>query len=84
MNFHRKQYESCPKEYMPPQPNSSEIASHLWYRTILSPKPGQILVQTEASSVCNTGLHAAHGDWPSKSSLPFIPCHEALGLGAVL
>jgi propanol-preferring alcohol dehydrogenase len=69
---------------MPPQSNSSEIASHLWYRTILSPQPGQILVQTEASRVCNIDLHAAHGDWPSKSSLPFIPCHEAIGLGAVL
>ena len=49
-----------------------------------SPEAGQILVKTEACGVCHTDLHAAHGDWPSKSSLPFIPCHEALGLGAVL
>jgi propanol-preferring alcohol dehydrogenase len=67
-----------------PQSNSSDIASNLWYGAILSPQPGQILVQTEAPFVCNTDLHVAHGDWPLKSSLPFIPCHEAIGLGAVL
>jgi propanol-preferring alcohol dehydrogenase len=44
-----------------------------------SPGPGQILVQTEACGVCHTDLHAAHGDWPIKPTLPFIPGHEAIG-----
>lgn len=41
---------------------------------------GQILVKTEACGVCHTDLHAAHGDWPLKPTLPFIPGHEAIGL----
>jgi len=41
---------------------------------------GQILVKTEACGVCHTDLHAAHGDWPVKPTLPFIPGHEAIGL----
>ena len=45
-----------------------------------SPGPGQILVKTEACGVCHTDLHAAHGDWPVKPTLPFIPGHEAIGL----
>src|SRR6202041_3783885 len=46
------------------------------------PTPGasQILVKTEACGVCHTDLHAAHGDWPVKPTLPFIPGHEAIGL----
>lgn len=42
--------------------------------------PGQILVKTEACGVCHTDLHAAHGDWPLKPALPFIPGHEGIGL----
>jgi propanol-preferring alcohol dehydrogenase len=49
-----------------------------------SPGPGQILVKTEACGVCHTDLHAAHGDWPVKPSLPFIPGHEAIGLVAAV
>src|SRR6204780_2185293 len=45
-----------------------------------SPAAGQILVKTEACGVCHTDLHAAHGDWPFKPTLPFIPGHEAVGL----
>jgi alcohol dehydrogenase, propanol-preferring len=45
-----------------------------------SPLAGQILVKTEACGVCHTDLHAAHGDWPVKPTLPFIPGHEAIGL----
>jgi len=45
-----------------------------------SPGTGQILVKTEACGVCHTDLHAAHGDWPVKPTLPFIPGHEAIGL----
>ena len=42
--------------------------------------PGQILVKTEACGVCHTDLHAAHGDWPVKPAVPFIPGHEGIGL----
>jgi alcohol dehydrogenase, propanol-preferring len=45
-----------------------------------SPEAGQVLVKTEACGVCHTDLHAAHGDWPLKPTLPFIPGHEAIGL----
>ncbi|MFX7883220.1 alcohol dehydrogenase catalytic domain-containing protein, partial [Acinetobacter baumannii] len=38
-----------------------------------TPGPGQILVKFEASGVCHTDLHAAHGDWPVKPTPPFIP-----------
>ncbi len=47
---------------------------------IPSPGAGQILIKTEACGVCHTDLHAAHGDWPVKPTLPFIPGHEAIGL----
>lgn len=47
--------------------------------TIPTPGPGQILVKTEACGVCHTDLHAAHGDWPVKPTLPFIPGHEGIG-----
>jgi propanol-preferring alcohol dehydrogenase len=46
---------------------------------IPSPGAGQILIKTEACGVCHTDLHAAHGDWPVKPTLPFIPGHEAIG-----
>ncbi|MCW6512141.1 zinc-dependent alcohol dehydrogenase [Lichenifustis flavocetrariae] len=46
---------------------------------IPTPSPGQILVKTEACGVCHTDLHAAHGDWPLKPTLPFIPGHEGIG-----
>jgi len=45
-----------------------------------SPGVGQILIKTKACGVCHTDLHAAHGDWPVKPTLPFIPGHEAIGL----
>lgn len=50
------------------------------------PSPGarQILVKTEACGVCGTDVHAAHGDWPVKPLLPFIPGHEAIGLVAAV
>jgi propanol-preferring alcohol dehydrogenase len=44
-----------------------------------SPGAGQILIKTEACGVCHTDLHAAHGDWPIKPKLPFIPGHEGIG-----
>jgi propanol-preferring alcohol dehydrogenase len=51
---------------------------------IATPGPGQILVKTEACGVCHTDVHAAHGDWPVKPTLPFIPGHEAIGLVAAV
>ena len=39
----------------------------------------QILVKIHACGVCHTDLHACHGDWPVKPSLPFIPGHEGVG-----
>ncbi len=29
--------------------------------------------------MCHTDLHAVHGDWPVKPTLPFIPGHEGVG-----
>jgi propanol-preferring alcohol dehydrogenase len=51
---------------------------------IPSPGTGQIVVKTEACGVCHTDLHAAHGDWPVKPTLPFIPGHEAIGVVAAI
>ena len=42
--------------------------------------PGQIRVKVEASGLCHTDIHAAHGDWPVKPSPPFIPGHEGVGI----
>jgi len=48
------------------------------------PKPepgaGEILVKIEASGLCHTDIHAAHGDWPVKPKLPLIPGHEGVGI----
>jgi propanol-preferring alcohol dehydrogenase len=49
-----------------------------------TPGPGQILVKTEACGVCHTDVHAAHGDWPLKPTVPFIPGHEGIGLVVAL
>ena len=43
-------------------------------------EPGQIRVKVEASGLCHTDIHAAHGDWPVKPTPPFIPGHEAVGI----
>jgi propanol-preferring alcohol dehydrogenase len=47
---------------------------------IPDPGPGQIVVKIEASGLCHTDIHAAHGDWPIKPNLPFIPGHEGVGI----
>ncbi|MET7699036.1 zinc-dependent alcohol dehydrogenase [Streptomyces sp. NPDC005485] len=44
------------------------------------PGPGQVRVRLEASGLCHTDIHAAHGDWPVRPSLPFVPGHEGVGL----
>ena len=42
-------------------------------------EPNQIRVKVEASGLCHTDIHAAHGDWPVKPSPPFVPGHEGVG-----
>jgi propanol-preferring alcohol dehydrogenase len=49
-------------------------------RPIPEPGPGQILVRIETSGVCHTDIHAAHGDWPVKPTLPLVPGHEGVGI----
>src|SRR6187402_1124631 len=44
------------------------------------PGEGQALVRIEASGLCHTDIHAAHGDWPVKPTLPFTPGHEGVGI----
>ena len=43
------------------------------------PEAGEVLVKLATSGVCHTDLHAAHGDWPVKPNLPFVPGHEGVG-----
>jgi len=40
---------------------------------------GKVLVKVIATGVCHTDLHAMHGDWPIKPTVPFIPGHEGVG-----
>lgn len=47
---------------------------------IPEPGPGQLLVRMEVSGLCHTDIHAAHGDWPVRPSLPFVPGHEGIGV----
>jgi len=47
---------------------------------IPEPGPGEIVVKIETSGLCHTDIHAAHGDWPVKPSLPFVPGHEGVGI----
>jgi propanol-preferring alcohol dehydrogenase len=42
--------------------------------------PGEIVVRVEASGLCHTDIHAAHGDWPVKPKPPFTPGHEGVGI----
>ena len=49
-------------------------------RPIPEPGPGQITVRMEASGLCHTDIHAAHGDWPVKPVPPFVPGHEGIGI----
>ncbi|GAA2319332.1 alcohol dehydrogenase AdhP [Nonomuraea roseoviolacea subsp. roseoviolacea] len=44
------------------------------------PEPFQVLVRVEASGLCHTDIHAAHGDWPVKPVLPLTPGHEGVGV----
>lgn len=49
-------------------------------RPIPVPDPNQVLVRMEASGLCHTDIHAAHGDWPVLPTLPFTPGHEGVGI----
>lgn len=59
----------------------TEFKAPLEVRDVEVPQPaaGQVLVQIEASGLCHTDIHAAHGDWPVKPKLPLIPGHEGVG-----
>jgi propanol-preferring alcohol dehydrogenase len=48
-------------------------------RPIPEPGPGQITIRMQASGLCHTDIHAAHGDWPVKPTPPFVPGHEGVG-----
>ncbi|GAA4381883.1 alcohol dehydrogenase AdhP [Nocardioides caricicola] len=49
-------------------------------RPVPEPGPGEVLVRIEASGLCHTDIHAAHGDWPVKPAPPFVPGHEGVGI----
>jgi propanol-preferring alcohol dehydrogenase len=53
-------------------------------RPVPEPGPGQVLVRIEASGLCHTDIHAAHGDWPVKPAPPFVPGHEGVGVVTAL
>ncbi|MCD9874769.1 alcohol dehydrogenase catalytic domain-containing protein [Streptomyces guryensis] len=44
------------------------------------PGPGRVRIRVEASGLCHTDIHAAHGDWPVRPEPPFVPGHEGVGL----
>jgi alcohol dehydrogenase, propanol-preferring len=49
-----------------------------------TPGQGEVVVKLEASGLCHTDIHAAHGDWPVKPSPPFVPGHEGVGIVAAV
>lgn len=58
-----------------------EFKKPLMIEEVQIPKvgPHDVLVKIKACGVCHTDLHAAHGDWPVKPTLPLIPGHEGVG-----
>jgi propanol-preferring alcohol dehydrogenase len=62
------------------------FTSPLQIEDVPIPKPGigEIVVKIEASGLCHTDIHAAHGDWPVKPNLPLIPGHEGVGRVAMV
>ncbi|MFI5099772.1 MAG: zinc-dependent alcohol dehydrogenase [Actinomycetes bacterium] len=59
----------------------TDFHSPLQVTEVPTPEPGpdEVLVRIEASGLCHTDIHAAHGDWPVRPTLPFIPGHEGIG-----
>lgn len=49
-------------------------------REVPTPAPGEVLVRLETCGLCHTDIHAAHGDWPVRPTLPFVPGHEGIGI----
>jgi propanol-preferring alcohol dehydrogenase len=49
-------------------------------RPIPRPAVGQVLVRLETCGLCHTDIHAAHGDWPARPTLPRVPGHEGIGI----
>lgn len=49
-------------------------------RDVPVPGPGEVLVRLETCGLCHTDIHAAHGDWPVKPTVPFVPGHEGVGI----
>ena len=47
---------------------------------LAGPQSDEVLVRIVASGLCHTDIHAAHGDWPVKPTLPLIPGHEGVGI----
>ena len=62
-----------------------DFTAPLSVEEVAQPEPdtGQIVVKIEASGLCHTDIHAAHGDWPVKPKLPLIPGHEGVGMPTV-
>ena len=60
----------------------AELGAALEIREVPVPQPGagQVLVRMEASGLCHTDIHAAHGDWPAKPRTPYVPGHEGVGI----
>jgi alcohol dehydrogenase, propanol-preferring len=81
---------SAPAVHSDPTPTSTtykaavvhDFASPLSVEQVPQPAldPGQVRVRVEASGLCHTDIHAAHGDWPVKPAPPFIPGHEGVGI----
>lgn len=63
-----------------------EFKAPLKIEEVAKPRPGhgEIVVRIEASGLCHTDIHAAHGDWPVKPKLPLIPGHEGVGTVAMI
>jgi propanol-preferring alcohol dehydrogenase len=59
-----------------------DFAEPLRLEEVPKPEPGadDVVVKIEASGLCHTDIHAAHGDWPIKPKLPLIPGHEGVGV----
>jgi alcohol dehydrogenase, propanol-preferring len=59
-----------------------EFKQPLVVEDVPKPEPGfgEVIVKIETSGLCHTDIHAAHGDWPVKPTLPFIPGHEGVGI----
>jgi eukaryotic-like serine/threonine-protein kinase len=55
-----------------------DFARPLVVKQVAKPVAGQgeVVVRVEASGLCHTDIHAAHGDWPVKPSPPFIPAER--------